>query len=461
MSEEIGYSTIVKRNVENSVAEGSFNAIKVGIGESYINAFAIKAINATPFQIGFLTSIPLLLGYLSNIFTVKAVEKLRSRKKLILICILINALCFIPIFLSFFIKGYEFVFLLLAVTIYFVSDLFLLPAWISLIGDIIPDQIKNIYFGERNKINNFLAFASLIIGGFILEFFSGLSLIYSFGIIFSISMTARLASLFINTKIYEPEYFFDESFRFSFIDFLKNIIKTNFGIFVIFMCFFTFSFRIAAPYFSVYMFNYLGFDYLKFTLISASSALATILSMPVWGRYIYSYGNRKIMTLTAFFITLIPLLWMFSKNFIYLIIIELFSGFVWAGFNLSIFSFVFYSTSPEKRSIAYSYYNILLGISIFLGTMTGSLIIEKVKLFDIPIFNVFLISTIMRFLSVYLFISKIKEPLKKKDISYSKLFFSASFVEIWKSLHSINIIKLKAKRKSFFERLIEELENIK
>lgn len=461
MPEEIGYSTIVKKNVENSVREGSFNAVKVGIGESYFNAFAIKAINASPFQVGLLSSIPLLLGYLSNIFTVKAVEKLKSRKKLILICALINALCFIPIFLSFFIKGYEFIFLLLSVIIYFVSDLFLVPAWVSLMGDIIPDRIKSIYFGERNKINNFIAFTSLLIGGFILQSVSGLSLIYSFGIIFFIALVAKLASFYMYTKIYEPDYFFDESFKFSFIDFLKNIRKTNFGIFVIFMCFFTFSYRIASPYFSVYMFNYLGFDYLKFTLISASSALATILSMPVWGKYIDEYGNRKIMALTAFCIPLIPLLWMLSKDFMYLIIVELFSGFVWAGFNLSTFNFVFYSTSSEKRSIAYSYYNILLGVSIFLGTMTGGLLIEKIKLFNIPIFNVFIISTILRFLSAYFFVSKIKEPVKKKDISYSKLFLNASFVEIWKSLHSINIMKLKAKRKSFFERLIEELEDIK
>ncbi len=461
MEEEVGYSTIVRKNIENSVKEGSFNAVKVGVGESYFSAFAIKALNATSTQIGILTSLPLLLGYISNIFTIKILEKLKSRKKLILVGAFINALCFIPIFLSIFIKGYEFLFLLLSITLYFVSDLIIVPAWVSLMGDIIPDQIKGIYFGNRNKINNFIAFVSLLAGGFILQTVSEIGLIFSFGIIFFIAMVAKFGSFFMYTKIYEPEYYFDESYKFSFFSFLKNLFKSNFGIFVIFMCLFTFSVRLASPYFSIYMFNYLHFNYLKFTLITAASTLTTILSMPVWGKYIDEFGNRKIMALTAFCIPLVPLLWMISNDFAYLFLVETFSGFVWAGFNLSTFNFIFYSTSSEKRSIAYSYYNILLGISIFLGTMLGSLLIEKINLFEIPIFNVFLISFIARFLVSFLFISKIKEPQKKKDISYSKLFFAASFVEIWKSLHNINIMKIKGKRKTFFERLLEELEDIK
>jgi len=458
MTEEIGYSTIVKRNIENTVKEGSFNSIKVGAGESFFNAFAIKVLNVTPAQLGFLSSIPLLLGYVSNIFTIKVLDKLKSRKKLILVGAFINSLCFIPIFLSFFIRGYEFPLLLLSITLYFISDLFIVPAWVSLMGDIIPDQIKGIYFGERNKINNFIAFVSLIIAGFILQTFSGISLIYAFGIIFFIAMVAKILSFLTYTKIYEPEYYFDESYKFSFSSFLKNLKKTNFGIFVIYMCIFTFSYRIAAPYFSLYMFNYLHFDYLKFTLISAASAFITILSMPVWGRYIDDYGNKKIMVLTGFSIPFIPLFWMISKNFLYLFFVEVFSGFVWAGFNLSTFNFVFFSTSSEKRTIAYSYYNILIGLSIFLGTTTGSILIEKMHLFEIPIFNVFIVSTILRFISSFIFLSKIKEPAKKKDISYSKLFFAASFVEIWKSLQNINIMKIKQKRKSLFERLVEEFK---
>ncbi len=459
MPEEIGYSTIVKNNIEVTIKEGAANAVKIGAGESFFSVFAIKALNATPAQVGLLSSLPPLLGYMSNILTPKALEKMKSRRRLILIGSFINAISFIPIFLSIFIKGYEFPFLLFAVTLYFLTEYFITPAWISLIGDIIPDQIKGVYFGERNKIINFVAFVSLILAGLLLQKVSDISLLYAFGIVFFIALVARLLSFYMYTKIYEPEYYFDESYKFGFIDFLKNLRRTNFGIFVIYTCVFTFSFRIAAPYFSVYMLNYLKFDYLKLTLIFAASTLTTITSMPAWGRYIDEFGNKRIMVLTGFCIPLIPLLWMLSNNFFYLFFVEMFSGFVWAGFNLSTFNFVFFSTSSEKRSLAYSYYHILIGISLFLGTMAGSLLIEKVHLFEIPIYNVFVASGVLRFLSSLVFLPKIKEPARKKEISYPKLFFAASFVEIWKSLQNITMIR-RRRKKSFFERLVEELKEL-
>ncbi|MBU5689868.1 MAG: MFS transporter [Candidatus Aenigmatarchaeota archaeon] len=457
--EEIGYSQIVKKNVENSVKEGALHSVKLGAGESYINAFAIKVLNFTNTQIGLLTSLPLFLGYFSNIFTSKIIDKLNSRKKLIVIGAFINALCFIPIFLSFFIKGYEFPFMLASVTLYFVSDLIVTPAWISLMGDIIPDRIKPIFFGERNKINNLVAFCFMLISGIILHNVSGISQIYAFGIIFFIAFLAKLGSFFMHTKIYEPNYVSDEFEKFSIGDFIKKLKYTKFGIFVIYMCVFTFSFRIAAPFFSVYMFRDLNFTYWQFAIITTGNAIATIISMPWWGKYIDEYGNKKIMSLTGLLIPFIPFLWMLSENIVYLFIVEIFSGFVWAGFNLSTFNFVFYSTSSEKRARAYSYYNILIGFSIISGTMFGTWLLKFGYFFKSEIFIVFIVSSIARLITSLYFLPKIKEP-PKKEISTIKLFWQVSFVEARRSLHNISIFKRKPKKRSFFERLVEQVNEI-
>ncbi|MEM5878845.1 MAG: MFS transporter [Candidatus Aenigmatarchaeota archaeon] len=459
MPEEIGYSKIVKDNIENTVKEGSLNAVKIGVGESYINAFAIKVLNFTNTQIGFLTSIPIFFGYLSNIFTSNAIAQLNSRKNLIVIGALINALCFIPIFLSFFVKGYEFPFLLASVTLYFVSDLFVLPAWISLMGDIIPDRLKSIYFGERNKKTSIISFCCMLLSGIILQQVSGISQIYAFGIIFFIAFLARLGSFYMHTKVYEPNYVSDELEKFSITDFIKKLRYTRFGIFVIYMCVFTFSFRIAAPFFSVYMFRDLGFSYWEFALIMTGNAIATIISMPWWGKYIEEYGNKKIMSLTGMLIPFIPFLWMISKNIPYLFVVEIFSGFVWAGFNLSTFNYVFYSTSSEKRARAYSYYNILIGFSIITGTLFGTWLLRFGGIFESSIFIVFIVSSIARLVTSMYFLPKISEPAKK-EISGVKLFWQISFVEARRSLHNINIFKRTKKGKSFFEKILQELNEI-
>lgn len=460
MAEDIGYSTIVKRNIQNSIKEGAADASKVGIGESYISAFAVKVLNANAIQIGLLSSLPLLLGYLSDLFSINVIDKVKERKKIVLGGMLINALSFIPIFLSFFVKGYEIPFLIFFVTIYFVSAIFIMPAWISIMGDIIHDRIKGRFFGERNKITTFVSFVALVVGGVLLQNISGISMIYAFGAIFFLAMISKLIGFYYFSKIYEPVYVSQEFSKFGFIDFLKHLRSTNFGIFVIYMFFFTIAYRVAAPFFVVYMFRDLNFSFMDFTLITASSVIATILSMPVWGKYVDQYGNKKIIAVTAFLIPLIPVLWMISENFVYLFIIELFSGFVWAGFNLATFNFVFDATSSEKRARAYSYYNVLVGIAIFIGSMIGSYLINFGTMFKSSIFLVFIISAILRFLVSATFIPLIKETKKVGTVSGIRLLWMASAGEIWRSLHRIGVKSNVKQKKSLLDKIADELAEI-
>jgi len=457
---EIGYSTIVEENIKNSIREGSADAVKVGFGESYLNAFAIKAMNATSFQIGLLSAIPMLLGYISNLFSIDIIDKIKDRKKIVKIGMIANALSLPLIFLCVFLQSYGIFLLILFTTLYFISALFTMPAWISLMGDIIPDKIKGKFFGIRNRITSFADFAAFILAGLILHKVSAINTIYAFGIIFLIAMVFKLICLFYFSKIYEPEYVVEEYTKFSFMDFIKNLKKTNFGMFVIFICIFTFSVRIAAPFFVVYMLRDLNLSFFEFTLINAASVITTVLSMPSWGKYADIFGNRKIMKITSMLIPLIPLLWMFSNSVIYLFIVELFSGFVWAGFNLAVFNFVFDATSAEKRARAYSYYNVLIGISVFMGSTLGGYLTTINVGFTNSIFFVFMISSILRFLTSILFLPKIKEPKKVKHISGIKLLWVASGAEIWKSLHHRIHVKTEKKRKSIFEKIIEELASI-
>lgn len=459
---EIGYSPIVKENLKNLTIEGSANSVKVGFGESYFSAYAIKVLNATNFQIGLLTAIPRLFGFLSGLFSSNILDKLKDRKRMIRIFVLINALMFIPIFLSFAVIGYETWFLIFFVTLYFIAGLIMDPAWVSLVGDIVPDKIKGTYFGRRNRVTGFVSFISFLIGGILLQHISGINVLYAFGLIFFIAMIGRLISWYYFSKIYEPKYVVLEESKFSFIDFVKRMKLTNYGIFVIYICIFSFNVQIAAPFFAVYMFRDLNFDYLTFTIVNSASAITSFLSMSMWGRYSDIFGNKKIIALTGFMIPLVPLLWILSRNILYLIFIEIFAGFVWAGFNLCSFNFVFDTVSPEKRARAFSYYNVLYGISIFLGATLGGYLIRYGNMFWSPVYLVFIISGILRFLTSLFFIPKIREVKEVKKISGGKLLLNILTIEIWRGFTQ-RIIVFREKRKipkKFIEKLLRELERI-
>ena len=109
---------------------------------------------------------------------------------------------------------------------------------------------------------------------------------------------------------------------------------------------------------------------------------------------------------------------------IYLIIVEAFSGFAWAGFNLSASNFIYDAVTRQRMALCVAYSDILNGIGVFLGATLGGFVSgANFIIFGLtPILFVFLISFIARFLAAVIFLPRIKEvrEVEKFDIKGGK-----------------------------------------
>ena len=123
----------------------------------------------------------------------------------------------------------------------------------------------------------------------------------------------------------------------------------------------------------------------------------------------------------------VPLLWVLSKDVWYLALVQVFSGLVWAGFDLSSFNFIFDTTSHEKRATCVAYYNVLNGAAVFIGAMLGSAILIYLPT-DHAILSsfylVFLASFGLRYIFSFIFIPRLKEARQVQTISYKNLFLN-------------------------------------
>ena len=135
----------------------------------------------------------------------------------------------------------------------------------------------------------------------------------------------------------------------------------------------------------------LQLDYLLFTIITGAAAMVKFLSMPVCGKASDKFGTRKVLSLCGYLLPLVPLLWLFSSNIFYLGIIQAYSGFIWAGFELASFNFVFDSTKPQERTAGIAYLNMLNGVCIFAGSVIGGLLVKYNNVFWSKYFLVFLL----------------------------------------------------------------------
>ena len=401
------------------VAEGSATSISRNLGPSYITPFAL-AIGANSAQIGFLSSFAGLFSPLGQLFGSKMMEK-QTRRTIVSRGTLIQILFWLPIIsLSYFYwKGigsqYLPYFLIAFFSIFIFAQGMKHPAWFSWIGDLVPEKERGKYFSKRNRTNGILGLTAFFIAAFLLDYFKtrGLALL-GFSIIFVMSLFFREASHNFLRKIFSPKFKLKKGYYFSFWSFLKTY--DNYGKFAVFQAAFYFSVMISAPFFAVYMLENLEFSYVTFTTVSMSSMVFYLLFVPLAGKFSDRYGNLKLFYVAGFLFPIVPLLWIFLKTPIFLILFPgLISGIANSAFIMSVTNFTYDSVSSQRRGLCVAYSSLLTGIGIFLGSVLGGLLIQYSDInFMEPIFFVFLLSSILIFISSLIFLPHIKE-IKKTE----------------------------------------------
>lgn len=410
-----------------SIKEGCFSTIQSGLGDTYVAPYAL-ALQSSNFQIAMLSSIPSLLGPLTQKFGSRLIEKY-SRKKIVVFSVIFQSLTWLPMILLAFLfwKGIWVSLLPLLLVIFFSTYVVFGdlagPAWFSWMGDIVNENQRGKYFSLRNRITGFISLIATLIGAFFLDFFKNHSwVLLGFVIFFFIAMTSRFIASMIFRRKYEPKIKLEKNYYFSFWQFMKKASKNNFGRFSIYVAFLRFATAIGGPFFVVYMLKDLGFSYVVYILITITGSAASLLVLPLLGRFSDKKGNQELMKLSSFFIGFFPVLWLFSHSPVYLALIpQLISSVAWTGFNLAAGNFIYDSVTPQKRGLCVSYYNILGGVGVFLGATLGGLLAKylQIKFMNVLLF-IFLISAVARTLTNLIFLPKIREVRKVEKFSSAR-----------------------------------------
>jgi len=309
------------------------------------------------------------------------------------------------------------------VTLFVACGAFIMPAWGSLMTDIVDEGRRGEYFGWRNRVLGVVVIVSTFAAGFILYQAERVSALLGFCVIFGLAFVFRLVSWRYMTKMHEPELKPREEDYFSFRDFISRMPSSNFAKFVVFVAATKFSVNIASPFFAVFMLRDLKFDYLTFTLINLAAAFTAIVVNKRWGVHSDRAGNLKVLRITSYLVSFIPLLWLVNQNPVYLFCVQMFSGFAWAGFNLSASNFIYDAASPGKRQRCIAYFSAFTGVALFLGALIGGFLAQNVPagFFEFPLMNIILISAVMRFLIAFAMPFKLKEVRKVEKVRAREL----------------------------------------
>lgn len=386
----------IRRSLKASFFDGAFASGMIGFTQEYFTPFLLL-IGGTARQVGILNALQNLAASLTQLKSADLTAYLRSRKKMFNFFVFLQAFMLLPMCLAaLFCFASPFVFI--GLVVFFAGfGALALPAWGSLMSDLVPVDKRGVYFGWRNKITGFITVAVTLLGGLILNEVGSVNRCAAFAILFGAAFIFRLASWYFLTRMHEPALKHNKEDQFTIFMFLARLKESNFAKFVLFVALMNFSVNMASPFFPVLMLRDLHFNYMLYAGITVTATLTVCLMIARWGRLADRIGNLKVINATAPFIGMIPLLWILNRHPAFLFFAQVFSGFAWAGFNLCASNFIYDAVTPEKRTRCIAYFNLFNGLALCLGSLLGGLLLQHLPpLLGFNILTLFLISSLLR-----------------------------------------------------------------
>ena len=432
---------ILDPSLRASIRDGMSHSVMLGFGETYLGPFGIF-LQATTLQVGILSTLPQLFGAVMQWTGAIRMDRFPSRRQVIVGGTLFQGLLWIPICLLPFLfgRGEVAVWLLMGfVLLYQGANGAIVPIWNSLIGDLVEPHIRGRFFGNRNRLAGMSTFVSLLMGGCVLHLFAWWDhTAVGFLIIFLAAFLARLNSVHWLKRYADPEFRLSPEQIFTFRQFLRRSPHSNFAKFVFFVAAVNFGVSFSGPYFALYMLRDLHLSYLEFTAVTAAAAVSQFLTFRYWGGLSDRFGNKKILNLCGWGVGLVPMLWLVSHNLGYLMGIQAYAGFVWAGFNLSAANFMFDAVTPPKRARCVAYQGLVNGVCILFGSVCGGIAASQLPgsfaigpwiwtpVSALPV--IFFLSGLIRFVAAGLLLKKFREVRPVEPIGHSQLIFRVSHI---------------------------------
>jgi MFS family permease len=249
------------------------------------------------------------------------------------------------------------------------------PAWMSITGDIVPQEGRGRYFGSRNLVMGIAAILmTYLVGEFITRVGSPqgyqLSLVLAFGVgMFSTYFFSRIKDQQASQPVHS-------SMRVSLPDIWKDLRASP--VFLSF-CFasalWNFSTNVAGPFFNVYMVQNLEFTAAMVGVAAVSLSITKLLIQKKVGELSDRWGHGRVQVICMFLIPILPLIWIFITQLWQVVALNFFGGFLWGAFELVSFNFLLQLTPDAVRARYSAIFQIVVTVSLAGGAALGSSII--------------------------------------------------------------------------------------
>ena len=362
----------LERDLRAMTADGVAFSAMVGLGESYVPAFAL-AVGLGEVVAGLVATVPMLAGACLQMVTPMAVRRLGSYRRWVVLCARLQALSFAPLIIGAAMGRIGLLWVGVAAVGYWTFGMSTSPAWNAWVTSLVPLGMRAGFFARRARAAQAALLGGLVVGGLALEHgrSHGVELTV-FALLFAAAMTSRLVSSgFLAAQSEAPGL--AASHRSPGAgDIWERLRETGSARVLTYLLAMNAATHLAAPYFTPYMLGPLDLSYGLFMTLIAASFASRVAVLPLLGRLAHHRGARSLLWLGGVGIIPLPLLWLVSHDFYYLLALQLFAGVAWGSIELAT-TLSFFEGIPEgDRASVLSVFNLANAAAIAVGALAGA-----------------------------------------------------------------------------------------
>lgn len=361
----------VRRNLRAIFAEGAAYSVMVGIGETYIPAFAL-ALGMGEVASGLVATLPLLAGGIIQLAAPAGVRRVGSPRTWSLLGASVQAAAFVPLAIGAWTGGLAGALVFASATLYWGAGMAIGPAWNVWVERLVPPFLRTRYFARRSSAAQLGVLGGLLLGGLTLQVAADRgSPLVGFGVLFTIAALSRFYSIryFVIQSDVKPGSFAVRGF--PALDFLRRWPRGAGADLLTYMLVLTSTVMIAGPFFSAYMLRQLALPYWTYMAIVGTSLAAKVVALPLLGRLARRWGLVALLRVAWLGITPMAALWLVSERVEYLIAMQVVSGVAWAAHEYATFLLLFDTIRAERRTTVLTAYNLGNAIATVAGSILG------------------------------------------------------------------------------------------
>ena len=360
-------------------ADSLLTAVSDSLYLSYISLY-ILALGGSRGQVGWFTSLASLLGMLSPILGAALTRRWGRRKRIVVVfSALFRVMLLLAALTPFVLEGPTAV--VVIITIFALRAGFLnvlIPAWLSLTGDIVPMERRGRYLASRSVLMAIISIVMVPLAGQFIEWYGAPS---GYQIALGIAFVAGMGATYAYSHIPEehrkapPSGGIGSQLRSFWHALTAN--RTFLG-FVLIRLLCQLALQIGGPYFAVYQVEVLKSPIGTIGLLTTVRAITRMIGLRVWGRVLDRRGARWVTTVAAFGVPILPFLWLFATQPWHIVFVSIPSGFLWAGFEIGTFALLLELLDGEASTEAAAGHTSLLAAASVIGPIIGGWVIDRV-----------------------------------------------------------------------------------